>query len=199
MAEKSKIAVIGFKPKTGRTIAVVLSGTLSSPEIIRRVEVSLTDRRLHATFQPYHAVMELPWNESQQKVKPAVQAIERVAAKALTALVHEVRQAGLKVVAVGIAGPADRDLAKIGNYHIRAHAAEGLLFRQVLESAAVSNRIRHHTFIERTLISTAGAELRWPTTKTNKILADLGRVVGPPWRAEQRTAALAALIALGRS
>jgi hypothetical protein len=132
----TNLAAIGFKAKTGRAIAVVLRGPREAPQLFRRTELILTDPRVPATFQPYHEVMDLPWQESQIKVKPFVRAIEKVAAKALAQLIRELQLEGVKVVSVGIAGTADRDLSKIGNYHIRAHAAEGLLFRQVLESAA---------------------------------------------------------------
>src|SRR5258706_1401260 len=135
------LTAIGLKAKTGRAIAVVLGGSATAPKLIKRTELILTDPSVPATFQPYHEVMDLSWNESEKRVVPFIRAIEKVAAKALAQLVHELRAEGLTVVVVGIAGTADRDLSKIGNYHIRAHAAEGLLFRQVLESAAQRNKL----------------------------------------------------------
>src|ERR1700730_5112542 len=129
-------AVIFLKAKTDRAIAGVRRGPIDAPQLIKRTELVLTDPHVPATFQPYHAVMDLPWKESEKKVVPFVRAIEKVAAKALAQLIHELRAEGLEIVAVGMPGTADRDLSRIGNYHIRAHAAEGLLFRQVLESAA---------------------------------------------------------------
>ncbi len=102
------------------------------------------------------------------------------------------------VVGGGIAGSADRDLSKIGNYHIRAHAAEGLLFRQVLEFATESNKLPHRTFIEKSLLSQAAselvelAELGLTVAQLNKHLKLIGHTAGPPWRAAQRVAATAA-------
>lgn len=188
-------AAIGLKAKTGRAIAVVLSGPTDAPQLIKRTELILTDPRVPATFQPYHAVMDLPWNESQIKVKPFVGAIEKVAAKVLSQLIHELRAEGLAVIGVGIAGTADRDLSKIGNYHIRAHAAEGLLFRQVLEFAAKANKLPHRTFIEKTLQNQAASELGCPIATLNTRLTNLGRTAGPPWRADQRVAATAGWLA----
>jgi len=121
-------AAIGLKAKTGRAIAVVLSGPTDAPQLIKRTELILTDPRVPATFQPYHKVMDLPWSESEKRVVPFVRAIEKIAAKTLAELVHELKSQGMGVVGVGISGAADRDLSKIGNYHIRAHAVEGLLF-----------------------------------------------------------------------
>jgi len=189
-------AAIGLKAKTGRAIAVVLRGPADAPQLIKRTELILTDPRVPATFQPYHEVMDLPWNESEKKVVPFIRAIEKVAAKALAQLIHELQSEGLKIIGVGIAGSADRDLTKIGNYHIRAHAAEGLLFRQVLEFAARANKLPHRTFIEKSLQPQAASELGFTVTKLNNSLTNLGRALGPPWRANQRVAASAAWLAL---
>ena len=194
----TNIAAIGLKAKTGRAIAVVLCGPADSPRLIKRTELVLTDPRVPATFQPYHEVMDLPWKESQTKVRPFVRAIEKAAAKALSDLIRELQSEGLKVAGVGIAGTADRELSKIGNYHIRAHAAEGLLFRQVLEFAAKSNKLPHRTFIEKTLQTQAAAELGLTVVKLNNALMALGRSAGPPWRSDQRVAATSAWLTLRR-
>lgn len=192
----TNMAAIGLKVKTGRAIAVVLRGPAGSPQLIKRSELILHDPRVPATFQPYHEVMELPWNESQVKVKPFIRAIERVATKALSDLVRELQSEGLKVIGVGIAGSADRDLSKFGNFHIRAHGAEGLLFRQVLEFAARANKIPHRTFIEKSLTTQASSELVLTPAKLKAHLATMGRTLGPPWRTDQRTAATAAWLTL---
>jgi hypothetical protein len=189
-------AAIGLKAKTGRAIAVVLSGRVNAPQLVSRSEVSLTDPNMPATFQPYHEVMELPWKESQRKVKPFVHAIERVATEALAKLIHELRAQGLTVAGVGVTGSADRDLSKIGNYHIRAHAAEGMLFRQVLEHAAQSHKLSCRTFPEKTLSTQATAELQVTVAQLNNQLKSIGQLAGPPWRTDQRTAATAAWLML---
>jgi hypothetical protein len=192
----AQIAAIGLKAKTGRAIAVVLRGPADAPQLNKRTELTLTDPLVPATFQPYHEVMDLSWNESQIKVKPFIRAIEKAAAKALSDLIRDLQSEGLKVVGVGIAGTPDRDLSKIGNYHIRAHAAEGLLFRQVLEFAAKANKLPHRTFIEKNLQTQAASELGFTVVKLNNYLTSLGRSAGPPWRTDQRVAATAAWLRL---
>lgn len=192
----TSIAAIGLKAKTGRAIAVVLCGPSNALRLVKRSELVLTDPRIPATFQPYHEVMDLPWKESEKKVKAYVRAIEKVAAKALAELIHELLAQGLTVCGVGIAGSADRDLSRIGNYHIRAHAAEGLLFRQVLEFAAQTNKLAHRTFSEKTLPAQAANELDCTVAQLNKHLKSVGHSAGPPWRADQRVAATAAWVVL---
>ena len=191
-------AAIGFKARTGRAIAVALTGPSSAPQLVSRSELILHDPRTPATFQPYHEVMELAWDESQKSVKPFVRAIEKIATKGLAQLLHELRAQGLTIVGVGVVGSADRDLNKIGNYHIRAHAAEGILFRRVLEFAAEANSINYRSFAEKTFLTQATAERRVSPSQLSKHLKLIGQSAGPPWRAEQRTAAVAAWLMLGR-
>jgi len=76
------------------------------------------------------------------------------------------------------------DLGRIGNEHIRAHAAEGVLFRRVLEVAAERNGVVCRGFSDK--------ELGAPNAK----IKALGKKAGPPWRADERAAAMAAWLAL---
>jgi hypothetical protein len=136
--------------------------------------------------------MELPWEESQKAVRKSVNAIETIARKALSRLVKELQSEGLKLTAVGIVGAKDRDLARIGNYHIRAHAAEGVLFRRVLEVAADANKLRRRTFLDRDFDELVKTELGRAKEKLN----EAGRSLAPPWRSDEKQAATAAWLAL---
>lgn len=187
---------IGLRAKTGRAIAVVLEGTVSSPQVLKRTELVLADPRVPATSQPYHEVMELPWEQATEAVKGTVAVIEAVASKALAALVQELQSAGLEVCCVGIVGAGDRQLEKIGSTHIRAHAAEGVLFRRVLEVAAEANGLPMRTFIERGLAELAASELKRSAAELTRLVTDLGCAVGRPWRADEKAAALGAWLTL---
>lgn len=90
-----------------------------------------------------------------------------------------------RAIAVVIGAP-DRKLESIGNSHIRAHAAEGVLFRRVLEVAARENTLPFITLTEKEL----------PALKLDAVLKDLGRQAGTPWRADERAAAAAALMVI---
>ena len=190
------MASIGFRAKTGRAIAVVLCGPADAPRVLRRVEVSLTDPEMPATGQPYHEVMDLPWARAQIDVQKTIRLIEKVAVRALAGLIQQARSENLTICGVGIVGAPERNLEKIGNAHIRAHAAEGVLFRKVLETAARKNRVRHRRFEERTLNEVAASALAYKTTRLEDLLAALGRPVGRPWRADEKMAAAAAWVTL---
>jgi hypothetical protein len=173
------IAAVGFRAKTGRAIAVVLEGDARASQFVWRGEVGLVDPKNPATGEPYHVVMELPWNEAQIAVQKFVTAIEGVAESVLAELM-----AKRNIRAVGVVGSPPRSLDRIGNPHIRAHAAEGILFRRVLEVAAARLELPCVAFSDRELIAPP--------------LKELARVAGPPWRADERLAATAAWLAIGR-
>jgi hypothetical protein len=180
MAAALHMSAIGFRAKTGRAIVVAITDDL---DLLFRREVSLVDPALPDTAQPYHAVMTLPWPEAQVAVQPLVAAIEEVATRVVAALLKELGD----VRAIGVVGSPPKDLARIGNQHIRAHGAEGVLFRRVLEVAAERNGIACRGFAEK--------ELGPP----NAAIKALGKKAGPPWRADERAAATAAWLALRKA
>ena len=175
-------AAVGFRTRTGRAVAVVLSRGDGAPAFVWRQEVSLVDPSLE--IGPYHTVMELPWSEAVVAVQPLVSEIEGIADNVLREIVADMRSRGLRVKSVGVVGSPPRDLARIGNPHIRAHAAEGTLFRRVLETAAKRLRIRCSGYTEDEVAKAAkvsAAEMK-----------RIGAAAGRPWRVDERLAAMGA-------
>ncbi len=187
---------IGLRAKTGRAIAVVIGGTRQSPIVLSKSEIKLTDPKIRATAQPHHVVMDLPWEQAQRKVKPYANAIERAATKALGKLISAQLENGKTVVALGVVGAPDRDLARIGNPHIRAHAAEGVLFRRVIELGAESNGLAWQRFSDRDFDQAVAPLLGRKDAGIRQIISDLRRSVPAPWRTEEKQAAMAAWLVL---
>jgi hypothetical protein len=194
--KQTNIVSIGLRAKTARAIAVVLGGTIDVPLVVDKFEIRLADPKLPATAQPYHEVMNLPWAESEQAVRESAAAIEAIAIEALRDLIKRLKSRDLSIRGVGIVGAKDRDLAKIGNYHIRAHAAEGVLFRRVLDAAADANKLKRRTFWDPELDQIAAPELGADSAAVKRKLNNLGRTVAPPWRADEKLAATAAWLVL---
>jgi hypothetical protein len=90
----------------------------------------------------------------------------------------------------------DRNLDAIGGPHIRAHAAEGLLFRQVLDAAVDANKLYRRTFSERDLVEIAISELGRDSDWIKRRLGEMGHSVERPWRADEKSATLAAWLTL---
>ena len=177
-------AAIGFRAKTARAIVVALAGPPEKPSLLWRREVPLNDPSLPATAQPYHVVMEMPWPQAMIAVKPFAIAIEAIAAATIEEMVRALRAEKFVVRATGIVGSPDKPLERFGNPHIRAHAAEGMLFRRVLENAAASHRLSSRTYSE-DITRGLGTHLK-----------RLGMQAGAPWRNDEKCAAAAALLAL---
>lgn len=174
-------AGIGFRTKTGRAIAVVLAG--DPPRLIWRGEVKLLDDAYPYDEGPYHPFIEMPWSDALDGVRPIVAAIEKRAIVVLREIADDVRSRKLRIRGVGVVGSPPRDIEKIGNRHMRAHAAEGILFRRVLERAAKEIKLPCLAFSDRELVAPA-------------IMKEIGREAGPPWRTDERLAATAAWKAL---
>jgi len=193
---RSNLISIGLRAKTGRAIAVILGGPIETPVVLLKTEIRLVDPKVPGTAQPYHEVMDLPWEQSQRAVRKYAAAIERTAQKALARLIEEQRSHGRKIAGVGIVGAPDRDLARIGNPHIRAHAGEGVLFRRVLDLAAQSNGLKWQVFSDRKFDEMMAEKLGAKYARVKRTLSELSRSVPSPWRSDEKQAAMAAWLAL---
>lgn len=189
-------AFIGLRTKTARAIAIVLSGSARAPQAIHRAELILSSPKIPATYQPYHAVMSLPWNDAQILVQESAAAIESLATQALRGLLLHAESHGFTVERISIVGAPERRLESIGSPHIRAHAAEGVLYRHALEVAAAANALQSRALVEKGFLSRAEADLDLPSGVFNSTLARLGQELGRPWRADEKMAAAAAWLAL---
>ena len=119
-----------------------------------------------------------------------------VATGAVRGLVEEMRSGGCAVSRIALVVGSDIDPAKLGNAHVRAHALEGRLFRNVLETAAAALGLPSITIVERRLYETALDVLGQSGDALRQLVTALGRPVGPPWGGEEKSAAIAALLAL---
>ncbi len=190
------VVSIGLRAKTGRAIAVILVGPAEAPTALLRTELTFATPQTPATFQPYHEVLGLPWKRAQLAVKEPERELLATASAALARLVSQASASGRLIDSVGIVGAPDRDLDSISSPHIRAHAAEGLLFRRILESAAAENGMRYAAYPEPDLEELAVKRLGLTRSLLQESLSRFGRTLGRPWRADEKAAAIGAWLAL---
>jgi hypothetical protein len=193
---RSHIACIGLRAKTARAIVVVVSGSESSPHASSRTEITLSTPSTPALFQPYHQVIDLPWEKSLVAVRKAERSLEAVATRTLKSLLHDLRAHGLEVSSVAVVGAPERNLAAIGSPHIRAHAAEGVLFRQVWHVAAQAIGLPSIAFSEKGIETLAATRLHLSVVALQAQLVQFGHAAGRPWRVDEKAAAMAAWMAL---
>jgi hypothetical protein len=193
---KPPSAAIGFRVKTGRAIAVIVAGPVEAPRVLDRRTVQLWDAAVPETQEPYHAALDLPEKEAARVIDRVTRAVQRTADQRLRELAEVLRGGGHRLTGVGLVVGSDIDPAKLGNLHVRAHALEGRLFRRVLEKAAGEMDVPWLTLVERELYDKSAAALGQPAATLRRIAAELGRPLGSPWGAEEKTASTAALVAL---
>jgi hypothetical protein len=194
--EKSPQLAIGFRVKTGRATAVVMVGPAAAPRVLSRKSLQLWDPAIPESHQPWHADFELPPDESARVVPAALKAVERVALSALRELADEVRSTHGSILGIALVAGSSTDPESIHNPHMRAHAREGQLFPQALAAAAKSMRIPAIMLVESEVFTSAAAKLGKSPDAIKLAVTQLGRNIGKPWSAEEKTAAAAAWIVL---
>ena len=188
-------AAIGFTVKSGWAAAVVAEKAKAGIRIVDSSRVDLCDPAVPDSKQPYHdgfATMRKSGPTLTRLLASVRRFGTRSVVAALTVAGRERNLAGAGVVVGSLIDPST-----IGNEHIRIHAMEGQLFREVVTNAAADRGVTPVIWRERDLLTTAAKGLGQSETTLKRLLADCGRGVAGPWRAEQKAAALAAWLVLG--
>jgi hypothetical protein len=196
------IAVIGFAPHSGWAAVVALGGSRAEPRVLARSRVEMVDPGVPESKQPYHSVEGLELEEAARRVEGYGFAAESNAYAAIQALAKELAEQGYRVTAAGILESSGREgssLTSILTSHALIHTADGNHFRTALGAAAERNGLTVSRLRARDLESEAAKVLGRSALRLRKAVAALGRQVGPPWGADQKSAALLAWLLLGRA
>ena len=188
-------AAVGFRVKSGWAMAVLLSGPATAPRVIDRRRVDLSDPAVPEALQPYHPGLEIHGLRGERATAGLVAVVKRHAKTSLARL-FRTYGASHRLTGVGIVAGSVVDPASIANDHIRAHAEEGRLFRQVIEQAAGTARLKARVIVDKELYQRAATVLGLPAHRLKPLVAALSETVDGPWRAEEKTAALVAWIVL---
>ena len=186
---------LGFRVKSGFAIAVALRGPASSPSIIARRRVELSDPAAPQTRQPYHDGFFKQENDPRELARRA-RIVTRCAQRSVAALLTDECVAGLTCKSAGLIVGSVIDPMKVGNLHIRAHASEGQLFRTVLADALKAQGVRCDVTVDKVLKQQAVNVLQRKDSAIARTVAALGKVIGGSWRADDKAACTAAWMAL---
>lgn len=192
---KPRRIFLGLRAKTARAIAVALGDPDDDgPSVVLRQEIPLWEPRNPDSRQPHHAGLELDGAAAGRVVERAERAVSRAADRELARLADLLSERGERIARVVVVG-SDSDPSRIGNPHVRAHAAEGRLFRDVLERAAASLALPCEGLRDKSAWDEAAAALGCSVAVLQRHATNLGKAVGPPWRADEKLACAAALLA----
>jgi hypothetical protein len=181
---------VGFRVKSGFAIAVTLEGPASAPSAVSRRVVEMSDARVPETRQPYHDGF-YHTEEDAREIARRVKIVKRCATQSIAALLKDTRATRAGLIVGSLIDPE-----KVGNPHIRAHANEGRLFRTILEDALTSRGVRCEVIVEKQLPARTAAGLRRAPREIARTLDGFGKVLGSPWRADEKAAATAAWLSL---
>jgi hypothetical protein len=190
---------MGFRSHSGWAALVVVKGPLQAPTAAARTRIELADPAIPGSKQPYHAAEKLPFNQAEKLVTRCVAASRSLARQALQTAIDGARQDGHAVVGCGILLASGRPLTTLADIlasHALIHTAEGELFRNVIVEAARELKLPIIGIKEKELLSRASKELRMSVDELQRCLANMGRTLGPPWRQDEKYAALIGWLAL---
>jgi hypothetical protein len=183
--------------KTGWASAVLVTRSKETLCVLESRRVELSDPAVPESRQPYHAGFGTA-RVCGPELSRLIAGVKRFGEQSLVALLREFRTRAPQVCGAGIVVGSLIDPKQIANDHIRIHALEGQLFRELVHDAAVRTGLRSWTWRERDLLALASDALRQPPEPLHTKLTALGREVNGPSRAEQKSAALAAWIVLAQ-
>jgi len=189
-------AALGFRPHTYWTPAAVLAGPATAPRLIarRRIVFATGDERM-----AYHTAAELGPGKGEAWIEGVRAATRKNAAGEIAALLADLRRDGVRVevAVVPEARPKLPDtVAEVVRVHALMHAAEGVLYRDVVAAACRELGLEVVRTLERDLPETAAAILDVAPAALASRVTDMAAGMGPPWNEDYRIAALAAWLGL---
>jgi len=193
-----KRAAIGVRMHSGWGALVAVTHDCGAVDVVERRRITITADR-PGSKQPYHFAETLGLAKAEKFVGACFAETERLASAALQQVIADLRSRGYRVDRCAIVLASGRtlpDLAKILVSHALIHAAEGEFFREVIRKACAGLDLSVTGLRERDLDQCARTTFGAAATRMRQQLDAVGRSLGPPWTADQKTAALAALIVL---
>jgi hypothetical protein len=191
----TQAAAVGFAVKSGWAAAVLLQGPPDAPRVAASARVELSDPADPDTRQPYHAGFGTA-RANDAGLKRLVDSVRRFGRRSVTSQLHQYRDSGHRMIGAGLVVGSTVDPATIANDHIRIHALEGKLFREIVAEAAADCGLACTTWRQRDVNAAAVEALSLGEPAIKQALSRLKEGIDGPWRAEQKLAATAAWILL---
>jgi hypothetical protein len=188
------VIAIGIRLLRGKAVAIAIRGDLATPSYAGRAELMLSDPKFPSTLRPFHAMARLPLGKALPMVKRDEALVRKAASKSVSSFIEGLRKSKMSPRNVAIV--SDDEPAQIGNPHLKAHADERRLFREATASAARELGIDSIFLVEKEISRSARNIIGVADAKVRPWLADIAAAAGRPWRGEEKTAAVAAWIAL---
>jgi uncharacterized protein GlcG (DUF336 family) len=192
MYHQAVLTALGFRAYTGWAVAVAVVEKDGRLQLIERRRIPLLPAGLPT--EVYHAATRLGGEEARSLIQGAVEAAVAEAGAAVANLVGAVKPAGAGLVVKRGPPPDPPRHARMS--HTGCHAAEGELYRYALLRGIEGAGLAAMLVPEAEMIELAYAVLGLGERDLNAALLELGKSLGPPWTEREKSAALAAWLAL---
>jgi hypothetical protein len=194
-----KSAAIGLRIHSGWGALVAVAGENGAQEIIDRRKIIVIDPKAAGVAQPYHFVEEMELRAAERHLAKCASDSKRLAVEALREVSAHLHDRGFTLAGAAILLSSARplpDLDEILGSHALIHAAEGEFFRHAFRQALERLEIPVTGIRERDLDDHAHKTFGKAATAVHQRIDGMGRLLGPPWTEDEKTAALAAAIVL---
>ena len=192
-------AALGLRTHSGWAVTVVVAGPLKVPSVIDRRRIEIADPATPGSTQPYHAAAGLDLKAAEEFVKRCANSATLLAERAVRAVIDNVREKNHEVIGSGIllgSGRPSSTLAATLASHALIHTAEGELFRRALTQAIERCGLPLTAVRERELWARSRVDLHMTLDELQHSITEMGRPIGPPWRQDEKHAALVGWLAL---
>jgi hypothetical protein len=187
-------AAIGFRVHSGWAAAITVGGSAGSPEVLDRRVIKLADATVRGSKQPFHAAEGLPLAEAEALIGRCRESTRALAGRGMDQISR-----GREIGACGMLLASGRplpDLPAILASHALIHTAEGEFFRGAITQASQERKLPMVRIRERELFDACTAQLQRSRVQLDQQLSVWGKLLGPPWRQDEKYAALAGWLAL---
>jgi hypothetical protein len=178
---------------------VALEGSAASPRVILRRRLELLDRGIQGAAQPYHTAAEMNLPDAEAFLDRCRESTHAAAGHAMRESLEELARKGYQVSAGCVlqgSGRNGTDLRTILGSHPLLHTAEGQFYRGALQAACVACGVTVACVKEKEASATTARALGFTPDELERRIAELGKLIGPPWRQDQKLSAMGAWLVL---
>jgi len=172
---------------------------VAAPHVLERRRIELADRATRGSVQPYHFAEGMELKKAEQWIDQCLNSSEGLGREAIAPTVGKLRRQGYIMRACGLVRSSARPLPELASVlasHALIHTAEGEMFRDALTRASAHHGLSVLGVKERELFDRCASDLGMPAPEIESRVAELGKMLGPPWRQDEKFATLVAWLAL---
>jgi hypothetical protein len=194
-------AALGFRVHSGWAAAVVLCGPLDAPVVVDRRKIQLVKIFSYTFRQPYHTAEKMPLQDAAKFIRGVQSEAKRLALTSLRSLQADLVEGDFKIVRGALLLASGRTLPPLERIlasHALIHTADGELFRDSLRAACARCGLPVQGIREKELFAVASKAFGLQPAVLKRRIAAFGKSLGPPWRQDEKYAALGAWLNLSR-